>query len=349
MYTRYTTKMIAPFQRLPYWRTALRHVCGNFDIICNAEEEFEGNIFTCTVGGVKFVEITTNAQRLVSIPKLNDSKNRDTSYLIKQVRGSSVIRQNNKSISLNAQDITLINPHVQTTYSFEDRATLLMVMLPKHSLINKFNGREVVYFSNLNGSTGLGAILSEFISSLFKYHSIFSCEEAAALRDTILSMLPHATHRMVKYEKDVALSPLNSALLTHIEQYIEAHLSDPALGPEVIASHCCISVRHLHRVFSETGNTINHWIRRMRLEKGAKDLENPKSLNLSITEIAMRWGFNDSSYFARVFKSAFDMTPKQYRLAQTKTHEKFGQVQFAELVKLKLDYPSTKGLAMPSA
>ena len=32
-----------------------------------------------------------------------------------------------------------------------------------------------------------------------------------------------------------------------------------------------------------------------------------------ITEVAYRWGFNDSAHFSRLFKASFGMSPTQYR------------------------------------
>ncbi len=33
----------------------------------------------------------------------------------------------------------------------------------------------------------------------------------------------------------------------------------------------------------------------------------------NITEIAYRWGFNDSAHFSRSFKNRYGISPKQYR------------------------------------
>jgi AraC-like DNA-binding protein len=38
-----------------------------------------------------------------------------------------------------------------------------------------------------------------------------------------------------------------------------------------------------------------------------------KQTDMNIGEVAMKCGFEDVSYFSRVFKQAFDCTPSQYR------------------------------------
>ena len=36
-----------------------------------------------------------------------------------------------------------------------------------------------------------------------------------------------------------------------------------------------------------------------------------------ITEIALRWGFNDMPHFSRAFRAAFGRSPSEYRQAAT--------------------------------
>ena len=38
---------------------------------------------------------------------------------------------------------------------------------------------------------------------------------------------------------------------------------------------------------------------------------------LPLTEIAYRWGFNDSSHFSRSFKAAFGCTAREFRARET--------------------------------
>ena len=66
----------------------------------------------------------------------------------------------------------------------------------------------------------------------------------------------------------------------------------------------------LHKkIVSLTGEPPVEFIRRIKLNKAAKLIEN-KFGNLS--EIALEVGFNNPSYFAECFKKQFGVTPSQY-------------------------------------
>ena len=93
-------------------------------------------------------------------------------------------------------------------------------------------------------------------------------------------------------------------------QYIEVHLSQP-IEVETLCKLNNISRKHFVHLFGkETGKTVSQYVTQARCERAAELLEN--SL-LQINEIGRYVGYEDQSYFARVFKEFMGMTPHQYR------------------------------------
>ena len=62
-----------------------------------------------------------------------------------------------------------------------------------------------------------------------------------------------------------------------------------------------------------TDKTLSRYILEQRLEQCAKNLRNPLLAHLTITEIALQWGFNDMSHFSRVFRSRYGESPRAMR------------------------------------
>ena len=83
------------------------------------------------------------------------------------------------------------------------------------------------------------------------------------------------------------------------------------LNRENTAAMFNISANHLSRIFQQEGNMsfidYLHWVRlgkaRMILQK----------YHLSVNEVAYRCGYSDASYFCRLFKREFEVTPSEYR------------------------------------
>jgi AraC-like DNA-binding protein/mannose-6-phosphate isomerase-like protein (cupin superfamily) len=72
-----------------------------------------------------------------------------------------------------------------------------------------------------------------------------------------------------------------------------------------------MSRSNLMRVFRKaTGQTPIDYLMRLRIQNAMKLLRNT---NLSITEVALEAGFNDSNYFTRQFRQAVSQTPSSYR------------------------------------
>ena len=108
-------------------------------------------------------------------------------------------------------------------------------------------------------------------------------------------------------------SATQQAHLHRIYHYISVNLANPELSPQLIADHCGVSIRYLHRLFKATGWTVSGWIREERLNACYEVITNPRKPLNSMAELAYRWGFSDQTTFNRCFKSKFEMTPKEAR------------------------------------
>ena len=99
--------------------------------------------------------------------------------------------------------------------------------------------------------------------------------------------------------------------INRVIDYIETNL-DKELTLETLAQVANFSRFHFHRIFGAMmGETLNHFIQRLRIEKAATMLlNNPKK---SITEIAFDCGFSGSAALSRVFKETYNMSPSTWR------------------------------------
>lgn len=102
-----------------------------------------------------------------------------------------------------------------------------------------------------------------------------------------------------------------NARLNHTLYFIEHNL-DKELRLEVVSKVSGFSSFHFHRIFRVmVGETLNDYVKRLRLEKAANILvHNPFR---SVTEIALDCGFSSSSNFARAFKEHFGVSASSWR------------------------------------
>lgn len=120
----------------------------------------------------------------------------------------------------------------------------------------------------------------------------------------------------------VSLGGLNAKVLSvnvQGQQFIERagdvvlnNLDDPTFGIDKFAAELGISRSSLFTKIKEiTGQTPNDFITETRLKKSMSLLD--KNRHESVANIAFAVGFNDPSYFIRLFKGYFGVTPGQYK------------------------------------
>ena len=101
-------------------------------------------------------------------------------------------------------------------------------------------------------------------------------------------------------------------------QYIETHYYEK-ITLDQLAEMVYLSPAYLSRIFKkETGTTFNDYLIQVRIGK-AKSLLHHKDLR--VTDIAEAVGFDDQSYFTKVFRRIVGVTPLKYRQQVTHTEE----------------------------
>ncbi len=93
-------------------------------------------------------------------------------------------------------------------------------------------------------------------------------------------------------------------------RYISRNFSKPLTLDEV-AAHVHLNPAYFSSLFKQsTGSSFKEYLNMVRVEESKRLLTNT---DYSIIEIALAAGFDDQSYFSKVFKRYTGLTPRQYR------------------------------------
>ena len=102
----------------------------------------------------------------------------------------------------------------------------------------------------------------------------------------------------------------SSGVVERTIAYIRKNLTTP-ITREDLGKNVFLNSNYLARIFKEqTGQSLFTYIANMRLEQASLLL---KTTQLPIVEICGQVGIEDCSYFSRLFKRKYGMTPRQYR------------------------------------
>lgn len=123
-------------------------------------------------------------------------------------------------------------------------------------------------------------------------------------------------------EKEIQVDYQNR--INRVFQYIDQNL-DADLSLHTVSDIAFFSPYHFHRVFKViTGETLNEYVTRRRIEKSALDLIHK---DIGITETSIKCGFNDSSSFTRTFKKYYGVSPTAFRKQHPHKFSKIRQLE----------------------
>ena len=102
----------------------------------------------------------------------------------------------------------------------------------------------------------------------------------------------------------------NSATIKKAIQYISKHYTS-ALTLEEVAMHVGLNPSYFSSYFKQMcGSSFKEYLNMVRIEEAKRLLSNT---DYSILDIAIAIGFDNQSYFSKVFKKYTGLTPKHYR------------------------------------
>ena len=95
-----------------------------------------------------------------------------------------------------------------------------------------------------------------------------------------------------------------------IVRYMTDHCHE-RITTATVAEHFHIDEHYLCRLFkSQMGKPLMRYLNEYRVEKACALLENT---DYSVTDAALAVGFDDVSYFSRIFKKETGLTPREYK------------------------------------
>ena len=126
----------------------------------------------------------------------------------------------------------------------------------------------------------------------------------------LLALIYRQFEKSSGYSEEIRHFQSAYAKLSPAIQYMEEHFKEN-IPLAVLAQESHMSVNYFSSYFSNTMNiTVSEYLIRMRLTHACTQL---LTTGNSILSIALESGFENISYFNRVFRKAYGVSPSQYR------------------------------------
>lgn len=130
------------------------------------------------------------------------------------------------------------------------------------------------------------------------------------LLDSRLNLQKRYKEQFLGRPSDIALESFDDKLLHELVEIVEKNIADPGFGVQELIEQSRYSYQQIyHKVKSTTGESINEFIRDIRLKRAAQYLANS---DMRIQEVMYAVGFNTHSYFTKCFKKYFGCSPTTF-------------------------------------
>ncbi|MBM0065545.1 response regulator [Bacillus gibsonii] len=150
--------------------------------------------------------------------------------------------------------------------------------------------------------------LKQYLLVNFQIECTIMTSDVYKLRD--LSKLTEFKNGSLDQKLTIPSKTRGEVLVHRAQHYLYLKLSEnPTL--QDAAYYLNVHPAYLSKIFKEgSGEKFSEYIHRLKMEKAAYQIENT---NKKINQIAKEIGYNDSSYFIKVFKKFYSKTPHEFR------------------------------------
>ena len=317
-----TTASVPAAQRLEFWREVVCHTIAGVEANALVEKHpYAGTIQARSIPlahmpSFDLVHVEADPQRVNRTRELISIQTEPTWLLMVQEEGTCTVRQGEQQATLKPGDIGFLDPahpyEVIVPRTFK-QCILKMPTPLFHDIMPR--NRNVAGMA-LRGDDALTAIARQNIILLERFVAAIDPMLLPAAATRALDHLALAARFFFEGNAGPHGHHTSASYFARACGYISEALGDPHLSVEQIAEAIGLSSGHLQHIFRQSsGSTVGDYVRERRLAYCRRDLADASLTHQSITSIAFRWGFSESSSFSRAFRNAFQTSPRQYRNA----------------------------------
>lgn len=309
----WTTDCVKHHEQFSYWYDAVCEKILSVELSRRENGSFNGMLQAYPLGSFAINHVRSE-EHIADLTKHGISRLKSHYYKL-HIQKTSIAKvcQNGCETILHPGDAILIDSLRPFHLDFPSYFECYSVKIPRERLRPLLKDPRSATTTPIVGTSPLSKAIKHYIQFLISIAEESLDEDQLELYfNNLLGLIAVATSTSAEEEKVNHLSQLETKIF-HIKQYILDNLEDPDLTPAKVASHFSISVSYLHKLFAKQAKTFGSFLRDHRLEYAAMYLQNQLGDRRTISELAYHFGFNDLSYFWRLFRKRYGMTPRTYR------------------------------------
>jgi AraC-like DNA-binding protein len=311
----YSTSDVEKSNAFQYWADLVCDVYVGLELYCCRAERgaFAATISCFDLSSIRVSAIAGSGHRATRTRKKLGQSPSDDVFGHLQVGGRSSVVQCDRRANLAPGDLVFYDASAEYEIATESDFSAVIFQLPRQ--VVGISAMSTIIGNKLSGEKGLGSPIVRFLSAVPSAVPGLPLAERNTLEQYTIDLLLTAMKIVGAPGLATAKRRRSTAQQSRAQRVIDQRLNDPSFDREALADALGISVRGLSRLFRSLQTSPSDYIRMRRLEQCRCALLAPAGM--TVTEIALSNGFNDSSHFSSVFRKEFGMSPSEYRATRS--------------------------------
>jgi len=315
----FSTEAAPSADRVSFWKRALSEACVSQDVLVQDPDTWRASMRADRIGSLQIALEESDPVKFVRTPQDIASDDRAHLFARLQLHGTVALFQDGRSTQLGPGLLAFHDAGRPFKLVMPERQRACVLMMPRRLLrLNDTQVRRLTATAVDDAPGRPAALLLPLLSGLVSEIGTTPPVLREKVARTITDLLATLAVGQLGAQGS-APRVTGPTLLDQVKASIERRLGEPELSPRLIADEHGISLRYLHKLFQEQGTTVGRWVRQRRLEACKTELARHDGAGRVIGTVATRWGFSSPAHFSNVFRSAYGMSPGEWRASAAGT------------------------------
>lgn len=308
---RFSTGQVPAAERAGAWRAAIAASYFPLDLAFPDPARFEGTLALWTLGDVAVSRHRsgplTYRRRAAHLRMAGED-----SFLVTLPQAGPVrFEQRGRSVACGPGAFVIEHGAEPYEFAHDGPCDLFVLKFARAGLERRLRAPARFCALRFDAGTGVGALMAGLVRASEAAAPDMSGAARALAGTQIADLLALAVEGDARAAAS-GLSSVRAAHLARVRALLRARAGEPGLAAGEVAAAAGLSLRYLHDLLRDTGETFGGHLRAARLEAARAALARPGERR-SVAEIALACGFADPSAFARAFRARFGLSPSEAR------------------------------------
>ena len=306
----FATDTVHPRDRFDLWHDVACRAYAQHECTTEAPTKFEGALRTARLAQATLSIYENSPMDVWRTARQVERAPSDRVFICLQLDNACRIGQLGRETTITPGEFTIVETNRPFRFIYTERSRQMVLDVDRIELTRRLGSVSGLTALTIGPDSAIGSLASGFMQILPAHAALLSGDAGAHVANQVLDLVAMALGRRAEVGR-VKLGAASALTLIRLRSAVEQALPNRDLTCQDVAAVAGISMRYANTLLAKEGTSLERLIIQRRLERCRKALaETP---GRPISDIAYSWGFSDVSHFSKAFKSAFGVSPRDYR------------------------------------